>query len=460
MCAVLVAALLPAPGQAAVDWKERATRYATLFFQPEQANTADQLAGFLDPVAEQMAALHEYTPQRPVVVRLYSNADLYAQSGDLAKTPFGQVASVNLQSQELALAEPRLRNLTPEQIRNLFRRGISELMLLDLGRGKMPAGLLRGAAQYSEQPSPEVEVNVRLLDKARRERAMFSWADLNQEDRFAANSEVAGAQSYAVVAFMLDRYGLAPWQRFVTALPNAPDYPTALAQAYGRPLATLETEWQSYLPEYFGGSFRINYFARYDLGLARSLLQSARYHETRDELEAMAKFVAGAGRTVKENEIKEMAKQVNLGLEGDVLLGQGQVTLAAFQYAAARTTFLQVRQRFEALGATARVNEVDQSIAAADSGLTALTQLDDSRRLLAELKYNEARTAAVEAGKAFAALGDEERYRQSWVILQELNATQTRLAYALGGLAVLNVLWAIWRLRGQARRRAVPGVLQ
>jgi hypothetical protein len=462
LCAVLMTALVPGTGQAqtAVDWRERPTRYTIVYFQPEHANTAEQLAGFIDPMVEQMAALHEYTPRRPLLVRLYSSADQYAQSGALAQTPFGQVSSVNLQKQEVALSEPRLRNLTPEQIRNLFRRGLTELMLHDLARGKMPVGFLRGAAQYSEQPSPEVEVNVRLLDKARVERAMLSWADLNQDDRFVASSEVAGAQSYAVVAFMLDRYGLAPWHRFVTALPNAPDYPTALSQAYGRPLTTLESEWQSYLPEYFGGSFKINYFSRYDLGLARSLIQEARYHEARDELEIMAKFVSGAGRATKENDIREMARLVNLGLEGDVLLSQGQATLGAFQYEAAKEIFQQARQRYEDIGATAKITEADQAIAAADSGLTALTQLTDSRRLLGELKYNEARTAAVEAGKAFAALGDEEHYRQSWLILQELNATQTRLAYALGALAVLNVLWAIWRLRGQARRRAVPGVLQ
>lgn len=456
---LLLLMLLP-PAVAAAEWKERPARYAVLLHQPESANTAEQLAGMIDPIVEQMAALHDYTLARPFTVRIYSSADAYAQSSDLARTSFGETAQVGGQPRELAISEPRLRNLTPEQIRNVFRRGLSQLILDDLTRGQMPIGLLQGAAQYSEAPSPEVEVGARALDKARRDRLMLSWADLNTPQRFVGQSEVAAAQGYAAVAFLLDRYGLAPWQRYITALRNTTDPAAALTTAYGKPAATLENEWLAYLPEYFGSSFQINYFARYDLGVARGHLQAGRYFEARDELEAMAKFVVGASRAAKEAEIKDLARQVTLGLEGDQFLQQGRSILATFDYAGARDTFTQARQRYETVGAGPKVEEANQALATAESGVTALVRLDDAMRLLAELKYGDAQTAALEASQTFATLGDEARYRQSYLILQELTTTQTRLAYLLGGLALVNVLWAVWRLRGQARRRAIPGVLQ
>jgi hypothetical protein len=459
LACVLTLGLFPSVG-AAVDWKERTTRYVVLFHLPEHANTAEQLAGMIDPVVEQMAALHDYTPRRPLVVRLYGNVESYAESSDLARTPYGQVAQASRQPAELALAEPRLRNLAPEQVRNLFRRGLSQLMLDDQTRGQLPVGLLQGVAQYSEQSAAEVEVGARLLDKARLERGMLSWSELNTAERFAAQAEVAGAQGYAVVAFLLDRYGLAPWQRFLNGVRTAPNYEIALAQAYGKPAATLEAEWQGYLGEYFGGSYRINHFQRYDLGIARGHLQAGRYYEAGEELTAMARFVAGAGRVAKETEIREVAKQVETATEGGALLNQGQVQLAAFQYTAARDSFAQARQRYEAIGATPRIEEVDKAIATADSGIVALDQLAEAQRLLAEVKYGEAQTAALAAGKTFAELGDEEHYRQSWMILQDLYTTQTRVAYLLAVLGVLLVLWSFWRLHQQARRSMVPGVLQ
>jgi hypothetical protein len=166
-------------------------------------------------------ALHEYTPRRPFTIRLYASLEAYGESSALARTSYGQIAQATTQNQEQAIAEPRLRNLTPEQIRNLFRRGVSQLMLAELTSGRMPAGLLQGAAQYSELPTPEVEVNARALDKARLNRALLSWADLNLPDRFVAQSEVAAAQGYSVVAFLHDRYGLAAWQRFIAATRDA-----------------------------------------------------------------------------------------------------------------------------------------------------------------------------------------------------------------------------------------------
>jgi hypothetical protein len=460
LCAALALALAPAAGVGAAEWRERTTRYAVVFHQPEHANTAEQLATMIDPIVEQMAALHDYTPRRPFAVRLFGSADLYGQTSELARTPYGQIAQASGQSQELAVAEAKLRNLTPEQIRNLFRRGLTQLMLDDSARGRLPIGLLQGVAQYSETPTPEVEVNARALDKARRDRAMLSWADLNTPERFAAQSEAAAAQGYSVVAFLLDRYGLAPWQRFLVAARTAPDYAAALAQGYGKPAATLEQEWQDYLPEYFGGSYQINYFARFDLNVARAHLQAGRYLEAHDELAAVAKFMAGAGRATKEAELRDLAKQVALGIEADQLLAEGHAQMAGFQYATAREAFLQAKQRFEAIGGAPKLEEVGNAITAAESGITALGQLEDSKRFLGELKYGEARAAATAAIKVFADLSDEEHYRQSYLIIQELDSNQTRIGYLLGLLALLNVGWAVWRLTAQARRRAIPGVLQ
>lgn len=460
LCAMLLLPLCPPADAWAAEWKERPTRYTVFFHQPEHANTVEQLAGLVDPIAEQMAALHDYTLRQPLTIRLYGTTDAYAQSSDLARTPYGQIAQASPKTRELAIAEPRLRNLTPEQLRNLFRRGLSQLMLAELTQGRMPVGLLQGAAQYSEAPTPEVEVNARALDKARRDRVMLSWADLAAPERFAAQSEVAAAEGYAIVAFLLDRYGLAAWQRFIAATRTAPDGLTALAQAYGKPLATLESEWQTYLPEYFGGSYRINYFARYDLNLARSHLQAGRYHEARDEVETIARFITGAGRAAKEAELRDLARQVAQGLEADLLLAQGQAQMASFQYATARDTFLQAKARYEAISALTKMEEAATALAAAEAGLAAIDQLEQSKRLLSEMKYGEAREAALAAIKVFASLSDEERYRQSYVIIQELDANLTRIAYVLAALALANVGWAAWRLTAQARRRAIPGVLQ
>ncbi|MCC6627581.1 MAG: hypothetical protein IT340_09285 [Chloroflexi bacterium] len=458
LCLVAVLATAPS-GVAAAEWREKTTRSAVILHQPEHANTAEQLAALVDPVAEQMAALHDVALRSPITVRIYPTVEAYAQSSVLARTSYGQIAQVG-PTGELAIAEPRIRNLSPEQMRNLLRRGVSHALVEQSTQGRLPVGLLEGVAQYSERPTSEIEVSARALDRARRERGLLPWADLGKIDRFAAQSETAAAQSYAIVAFLLDRYGLAPWQRFMAATRTAPDVDAALALGYGKPVATLESEWESYLPEFFGGSFRINYFARYDLATAREYLLAGRYQEARDELEALARFVAGAGRATKEAELREVARQVAQGMEAEVLLGQGQAQLASYQYATARETFLEAQQRFQAIGVGSKIEEVNQALASADAGIAAVNQLDASRRLISELKYPEARGAAMSAIRAFAGLGDEEHYRQSYLIIQELDGNVTRIAYLLGVLALASIAWAGWRLVSQSRRPALPGVLQ
>jgi hypothetical protein len=460
IAACLLAALALVPdGVSAAEWREKAARYAVILHQPEHVNIAEQLAAMVDPVAEQVGALHEVTPRAPVIVRLYPTVEAHAQSSPLARTPYGQIAQAGSNG-ELAIAEPRIRNLSPEQLRNLLRRGLTQILLDQSTQGRLPVGFLQGVSQYSERPTPEVEVGARALDRARRERGLLPWADLASMDRFAAQSETAAAQGYAIVAFLLDRYGLAAWQRFVAATRTTPDASAALALAYGKPAATLESEWEAYLPEYFGGSYHLNYFARYDLSVAREHLLAGRYQEARDELEALARFIAGAGRNAKETELRDTARLVAQGMEGEVLLGQGQTQLASYQYEAARSSFLEAQQRFQAVGVGTKLEEVNQALASADAGIAAVGQLATSRQLISELKYPEARGAAMDAIRAFASLGDEEHYRQSYLIIQELDGNVTRVAYVLGLLALASAGWAGWRLAARSRHPALPGVLQ
>jgi hypothetical protein len=162
----------------------------------------------------------------------------------------------------------------------------------------------------------------------------------------------------------------------------------------------------------------------------------------------------------KEAELREVARQVSQAMEAEQLVMQGQSQMAGFQYAAARDLFQEAKGRFEAIGAAPKVEELNAALAAAESGLTAIDQLERAKRLVSELKYIEAREAALAAITVFAALSDEDHYRQSFLIVQELETTLTLLAYVLGGLALANVVWAAWRLSNQARRRVVPGVLQ
>ena len=114
----------------------------------------------IDPIVEQMAALHDYAPL-PFAVRLFSSADLYGQTSDLARTPYGQAAQASGQTQELALSEPRLRNLDPRADLQLIPPWSDPVDDRLLGAWPGPVGLLQGVAQYSEMPTPEIEVNAR-----------------------------------------------------------------------------------------------------------------------------------------------------------------------------------------------------------------------------------------------------------------------------------------------------------
>ena len=227
--------------------------------------------------------------------------------------------------------------------------------------------------------------------------------------------EVAAAPGYSVFYFLLDKYSLAAWQRFLIAARKA--RPTT-ARRWRRATASpppRSTNRQDYLPEYFGGSFP-NQLLRPD-GMApwpspdSGLLGGARTRSRRWPSWCPAPVAA------KETELRDLARQVSAGLEGEQLLLQGQAQMKGFH----TPSRARAKQRYEAIGGPAAARRSHHGDTPRPS--PALLPSHSSRRAsgsLAELKCSEARAAASEAIKVFAELSDEEHYRQSSFIIQEL----------------------------------------
>jgi hypothetical protein len=126
---------------------------------------------------------------------------------------------------------------------------------------------------------------------------------------------------------------------------------------------------------------------------------------------------------------------------------QTQEALERHTYDRAQTLVSQARSQYEQLPAEQRPGDLLKTYEGlARTGLQAASDLDEARRLSHRwADYPEARGAAVDAGTAFARLGDKEMTTRAQEVLQDLDARQRRLVLMLGALAALTIAWlALW----------------
>jgi hypothetical protein len=184
------------------------------------------------------------------------------------------------------------------------------------------------------------------------------------------------------------------------------------------------------------------------------LLARAHYAAAKSELERSLRLYTDLGDRARQTEVEGLLRQGDVGLQAEALMTQTQQALERHTYDRAQTLLTQARGQYDQLPAAQRPAELLATYEElAGAGLRATSDLDRASRLSHRwADYPEARAAAVDAGAAFARLGDEEMTRSTRDVLDRLDARQRRLVLMLGALAALTIAWlALWRwARGPA----------
>jgi len=349
---------------------------------------------------------------------------------------------------DIAVSLPRLLARSPLEAENALRHALAHVVARRASGWELPRGFDEGFALYAERPvSARLARHAALLQNAAGRDALLSWSDLNRPQPPSVDPATLQAHAYGIVAFLVERHGLRRFAEYAAALRQEADWRTAMRSVYQRPPSELEEQWRENLPRWAAGGWRENLFAAFDLQPAEDLLAKAHYAAAKTELERSLRLFADLGDTEGQAKVEALLRQGDVGLQAEALMGQVQQALERHTYDRADTLASQARAQYQLLPAPQRPTDLLDSYAEmSTSGLRAGANLEAAQRLFHRwADYPEARAAAVDAGTAFASLGDEEQYQVTRDLLADLDGRQRRLVLMLGALAALTIAWlALW----------------
>jgi hypothetical protein len=330
---------------------------------------------------------------------------------------------------------------------NQLRHAISHLVTGIASGGNMPWGFDEGIAQYIERPVNEKLARTASLVQSSNQRgALPSWFDMNRPNAFV-DPPVAAAQSYAVISFLIDGFGIVPLRQFLTELRTASVWTDAMRTAYGRDPNDMEKQWAQNLSTWTAGKWRENLVAAFDLEPAKTLLAQANYAAAKAALDPSQALFEQLDAPDQLALVKGMIAQCDIGIQAESLMVQTQQALESNAYDRAANLLSQAKLQFAQLPPEQQPTDMIASYETlSNNGLTAASRLDEATRMSHSWRdYPEARRAAREAGTTYSALGDEAGKNRAQAVLDDLDRRQRRIVLLLGALAVLTIVWlGLW----------------
>ncbi|MGI8643445.1 MAG: peptidase MA family metallohydrolase [Thermomicrobiales bacterium] len=416
----------------------------------DAATVAASLGPVLDTAYDELSVLFDIEFRLPIGIYVYASDSTYvdatrglepATTGQLGITPDAAAARLHVLLSPLAGRSPLERE-------NGLRHATALVLLGQASAGNLPRGFAEGMASYVERPvMPRLARIAAVTNGAFQAGDLLSWSDLNRRRPVRADSELVAAESYAMVAFLVDRYGLRSFRGMLAELRENPDWRVAMRNAYNRGSNEVEAQWRDNLPRWAASEWRDNLVAAFDLARPRASLDAGDYAGAKTLLEQSWRLFRDLDDQERLTLTEAMLSQADIGIQAETAMAQAREALELHTYDRAQALLEQARAQYDQLPAEQRPDTILETYETlAGSGLTALTSLNEAnRRKTRWSEYAAAREAALDAGTRFAALGDEEMRADASSILEELDTRQRRLVLLLGALAAITAAWlALW----------------
>ncbi len=436
-----------------IDWRELKTEKFLLVYaesvsiegQPVECSCgideAERYAAFIDEIYSDQVRLFQAELKTPINLRLFPTEESYYEVNPLAEQLTGVIAHALNSREEIAIALPRTRTLTEEELVNNLRHELSHLFASLLSDGKLKAGFQEGIAQYLEKPTDRDSFNPALLRQAFEQGRLLTWAELDEAQQVYSDPQVAYPQTLSVVAFLVDRYGLPPLFEFMRAAATEPGYRSALQTAYGRPADELEAEWLLYLPKYLDGRWQINAIYSYDLGRVTALVEQAAYSDAEAELAEIVTLLETTSQAETLAQAEALLARARQGQAAAVLADEARAAMQANDYPLVIEKGNAAIAAYEEIGYRERVHEIQTYIYRAGLGQEALARLNYGQRLLESLRFAEAEGEIYEATALLQSLDNRTAAAQGEAMLAESVQQQSLLAYGMLGVGLLLLLW-------------------
>lgn len=457
MLAMIVLLLLaPHPIAAQTpEWRERRTAsFAILYPQGSEAD-AEAYSQFVDGVYDEVSAIFSYRTPPPVVLRIYPTMELYVQSNPLAAQIPGVIAHAHTGRREISIALPQTQGQTQDQIVNNVRHELTHIIAADLSGDKLTTAFQEGIAQYIEHPSSELDAKMQLMQQVIDAGRLLPWSELNRPGVAYSDPRIGYPESYTIVAFLIQRDGLATFRAFMEQMKTASGYRSALETVYGVSADQLEREWSDQLGAFVAGGYRNRTTGAFDLSQAQALIGRGEYDQAIEELQRGLDTLRGTDQTDLTAQAETLLRRAQDGKRITTLAADARTALQNGDYKAAQQAATEGRDLTATLGQDAQNKVMQDYVRLAEQGIAAQQQLQRAHAELQTLHVGSARTELAEAYATFTRLGDENNAALAQTSLLRIRRTQTLAAIALVVVAALVMGWNIHR-RVDARGKALP----
>jgi hypothetical protein len=370
------------------------------------------------------------------------------------------VVVVDAASADVLVDLTTLLTLSTTQVEDAVRNAVTQVAVQHAAGGAAPPALAAGIGLYVELPTPEYLARLAsTVQEAAQRNRLLAWFDLNRPIA-SSDHELALGESYAMVAFLINRYDIPALRTLLTGLPKAASWQDAYRTAFAADAASIEQQWRDDLPRWTTSGWRDNLIASFDLGPAKALLGQGQYVAAKALLDPSLNLYRQLNDPASLAEAQALMAQADTGIQAEALMTEIETALREFDYVRAANLLDQADIQYKALPA----EQVPQSLLAtyrqlATDGMNATAQLAEADRLAGSWgSYPEARSAAQSAGATFARLGDEKNRQSAQVVLDRLDNRQRRLVVMMFGLGLITLAWLVlWlRARGPSNVKWAP----
>jgi hypothetical protein len=336
--------------------------------------------------------------------------------------------------------------LTPVEAGNILRNITSRAFIQSAGGNQVPDGLVDGLARYVENPVVATQARlgslVQGLDQAG---TLPAWPAIAASEPATLSAEVRTANAYALVAFLTDRYGVAGLQNFVTGFATNADFETNLSTTFGQSTEDLATAWKTYLPRWFASGWRENAVSAFDLSRAEELFERGAYEAASAEAERSQRLFTDLGDQTGLARVEALLAQCAVGLQADGIMLNAELALTEHDYQAALTLVNQADDLYAVLPESHRPGTtIERYRTLAATGIEANTHLESAQQSADNwLHLASSRRDAVDAGDAFAMLGDTEGHADADAVVEKIDLRLWRMAYIVSALVIALGGWLV-----------------
>lgn len=442
-----------------VDWQEHRTLLFTILYPSGAEAIAEQYAQFVDSTYEEAAAVWAYRTAPPIVLRIYPTMDLYYEANPIAARLPGVVAHAHTGRREISVAIPQTAGQSPEEITNNVRHELTHIIAADLSGGRLTTPWQEGIAQFVEHPSPQLDEKMQLMRQIISEDRLLSWRELNQPGATYADPRVGYPQSLTIVAFLIQRNGMARYREYVEEMKDSSGYRSALEKVYGTSADLLEKEWRAALPQFVTEGYKSgtdsNLPTTFDLDPATQLVTQGDYSGAIRVLRGLIPTIVAANDAIVLQRAKSLLARAEAGQRGAGLAADARAALLRGDYPAATTASLAAQRQFDSIGQSEQVALLVEYEQLAERGRAAEVNLNQAGALLRRFQLVDARDLLVSSYTTFVELGDQRRAEQAQSTLMFIARGEQLLTALCFIIAVVLIAWSA-RRRATERRLALP----